>query len=117
MLRRLPAAQIKELKITEVDTLLVLDMQQDFISGTLMVARHAQDGRSEVPGCDALLPVINALIKEVEQAKGLVVYTQDYHPKGHKSFASSHKDKQAFDVIDLGYGMQTLWPDHCVQVG
>lgn len=81
--------------------LLVIDMQYDFMpGGSLAVA----DG-------DAVLPVI----KRLGAAFGRVVITQDWHPAGHISFASSHAGRQPFDSITLPYGPQTLWPDHCVQ--
>lgn len=81
--------------------LLVIDMQYDFMpGGSLAVA----DG-------DAVLPLINRL----GAAFGRVVVTQDWHPAGHISFASSHAGRQPFDSITLPYGPQTLWPDHCVQ--
>ncbi len=81
--------------------LLVVDMQNDFLpGGSLAVA----DG-------DAVVPVINRLAAGFQA----VVVTQDWHPAGHISFASSHDGKAPFDMIDLPYGPQVLWPDHCVQ--
>lgn len=84
------------------DALLVIDVQVDFLpGGTLAVA----DG-------DAIIPGINALAQRFDH----VIATQDWHPAGHISFASSHAGKQPFtDVIEAPYGRQTLWPDHCVQ--
>ncbi|MBZ4188420.1 bifunctional nicotinamidase/pyrazinamidase [Niabella beijingensis] len=81
--------------------LIIVDMQYDFLPG----------GALAVKGGDRLLPVINRL----QQGYELVVATQDWHPVGHKSFASQHEGKQPFDVIPWGSGKQTLWPDHCVQ--
>lgn len=81
--------------------LLVVDVQNDFLpGGSLAVA----DG-------DAVIPVINRLAAKFQA----VVATQDWHPAGHISFASSHDSKAPFDMIDLPYGPQVLWPDHCVQ--
>ena len=83
------------------DVLLVVDVQNDFCpGGSLAVA----DG-------DAVVPAINRLAA----AFARVVVTQDWHPPGHLSFASSHAGAQPFDTVALDYGAQTLWPDHCVQ--
>ena len=81
--------------------LIVVDVQNDFCPG----------GALAVPDGDAVVPVINALARHFEN----VVLTQDWHPAGHISFASSHAGKAPFDVIDLPYGPQVLWPDHCIQ--
>jgi nicotinamidase/pyrazinamidase len=80
--------------------LIVVDVQNDFCPG----------GALAVAGGDEVVPVINALARRF----GNVVLTQDWHPAGHLSFASSH-GKQPFGVVDLDYGAQVLWPDHCVQ--
>ena len=83
------------------DLLLVVDVQYDFLpGGSLAVA----DG-------DAIIPLINGLGRRFAN----VVMTQDWHPEGHISFASSHPGKSHFELIDLPYGPQVLWPDHCVQ--
>ena len=81
--------------------LLVIDMQYDFMPG----------GALAVAEGDALVPLINRL---GQQFKGVVV-TQDWHPAGHISFASSHSGRVPFEVTTLPYGPQTLWPDHCIQ--
>lgn len=81
--------------------LLIVDVQNDFCPG----------GALEVPNGDQVVPVINRLSKHFDH----VIQTQDWHPKGHSSFASSHPDKDPFSVIDMPYGEQVLWPDHCVQ--
>ena len=81
--------------------LLVIDMQYDFMPG----------GALAVAQGDALVPLINRL---GQQFKGVVV-TQDWHPAGHISFASSHSGRVPFEVTTLPYGPQTLWPDHCIQ--
>ena len=83
------------------DVLLVIDVQNDFLPG----------GALAVPGGDAIVPLVNRLIKAFVQ----VVVTQDWHPEGHASFASSHEGAKPFDVVTMPYGEQTLWPDHCVQ--
>ncbi len=80
--------------------LLVVDVQNSFCPG----------GELAVPGGDEVVPLINHLSLLFEN----VVLTQDWHPRGHISFASSHPGKQPFQNIDLPYGAQTLWPDHCV---
>jgi len=82
-------------------TLILIDVQNDFMPyGALPVAEG-----------DQIVPIINKIIYKFD----LVVATQDWHPKNHISFASNHKDKKPFDVMDLDGFKQTLWPDHCVQ--
>ncbi|HEX3953455.1 MAG TPA: bifunctional nicotinamidase/pyrazinamidase [Stellaceae bacterium] len=88
-------------RTTDRDALIVVDPQVDFCPG----------GPLAVPGGDAIVPVVNALAKRFSH----VILTQDWHPPGHASFASSHPGTQPFATIDLAYGPQTLWPDHCVQ--
>lgn len=83
------------------DVLLVVDVQNDFCPG----------GALAVPGGDEVVPVVNALARRFEH----VVLTQDWHPPGHRSFASAHPGKRPFDTSRLYYGEQILWPDHCVQ--
>ncbi len=83
------------------DLLLVIDVQNDFCSG----------GALAVPDGEAVVPVINELAGRF----GHVVLTQDWHPGGHLSFASSHAGRQPFETTELDYGTQVLWPDHCVQ--
>ena len=82
-------------------TLLVIDVQNDFAPG----------GALAVPEGDAIIPVINQLMPSFE----LVIATQDWHPKDHASFASSHENKQPFEIIALNDKPQTLWPEHCIQ--
>ncbi|NUS67035.1 MAG: bifunctional nicotinamidase/pyrazinamidase [Ensifer adhaerens] len=81
--------------------LIVVDVQNDFCPG----------GALGVAGGDEIVPMINGLIGRFEH----VVLTQDWHPAGHSSFASSHPGKNPFEMIAMPYGAQTLWPDHCVQ--
>ena len=81
--------------------LIVVDVQNDFCPG----------GPLAVGGGAEVVPVINALVPRYEQ----VVVTQDWHPKGHASFASAHHDREPFDTTEMPYGTQVLWPDHCVQ--
>ena len=84
------------------DALLVIDMQLDFLPG----------GALAVTDGDTILPGINALAARFDH----VLLTQDWHPRGHISFASSHPGKHPFtDTIEATYGTQTLWPDHCIQ--
>ena len=80
--------------------LIVIDIQNDFCSG----------GPLAVPDAEAVLPVVNGLMREFQR----VILTQDWHPAKHISFASSHPGRAAFDRITLPYGDQVLWPDHCV---
>ena len=81
--------------------LIIVDVQNDFCPG----------GALAVPDGDAIVPVINSL----SECFGARVLTQDWHPAGHQSFASSHKGHKPLSVIQLAYGEQVLWPDHCVQ--
>jgi len=81
--------------------LLIIDVQNDFCPG----------GALAVAEGDATVPVINRL----SQRFGHVAVTQDWHPFGHSSFASSHAGSAPFETISMPYGPQTLWPDHCVQ--
>jgi nicotinamidase/pyrazinamidase len=83
--------------------LIVVDVQPDFLPG----------GALPVPDGDAVLPAIRRLLDE--RTYPLVVATQDWHPPGHISFASSHAGRSPMDVIQLYGHPQTLWPDHCVQ--
>ena len=64
-----------------------------------------------MPGGNEVVPVVNSLSTVFSN----VILTQDWHPPGHSSFASSHDAKTVMDVIDMPYGPQVLWPDHCVQ--
>lgn len=86
---------------TDTDLLLVIDVQVDFLPG----------GALAVPDGDAVIGPIDRLIGAAPH----VVLTQDWHPPGHVSFASSHPGKTPFETIDLAYGRQVLWPDHCVR--
>ncbi len=81
--------------------LIVIDVQNDFCPG----------GALAVPGGDEIVAQINAMMSDFDA----VILTQDWHPAGHSSFASSHTDKNPFDVTEMTYGPQVLWPDHCVQ--
>ena len=81
--------------------LLIVDVQNDFCPG----------GALEVPNGDKIVPTINNLSQQFD----VVVQTQDWHPAGHSSFASSHEGKNPFETIEMPYGEQVLWPDHCVQ--
>ena len=85
----------------EGDVLLIVDVQNDFCPG----------GNLAVADGDAVVPAINRLAGPFAH----VVLTQDWHPPGHLSFASSHPCKRPFETVTLAYGAQTLWPDHCVQ--
>lgn len=81
--------------------LIVIDLQNDFCPG----------GALAVPEGDQIVSEINALMAEYP----IVILTQDWHPAGHSSFASSHDGKSPYDLIDMPYGPQVLWPDHCIQ--
>lgn len=86
--------------VGDADILLVVDVQNDFCPG----------GALAVPAGDQVIPVINRLANCFAH----VILTQDWHPKGHVSFASSHSGRKPSDTIALSYGLQILWPDHCV---
>jgi nicotinamidase/pyrazinamidase len=90
-----------EVKPTETDIFIVTDVQYDFLPG----------GALAVPEGDAVIEPINRVAKAFRH----VLLTQDWHPPGHASFASSHRGKNPFELIELPYGQQVLWPDHCVQ--
>src|SRR5918998_3392951 len=85
----------------ETDVLIVADVQYDFLPG----------GALAVPDGDAVIDPINRLGRAFRH----VVLTQDWHPEGHASFASSQSGRQPFETTELSYGSQVLWPDHCIQ--
>lgn len=84
----------------DTPVLVIIDVQNDFCAG----------GPLAVPDAEAVLPAVNRLIEEHTR----VVLTQDWHPAGHVSFASSHPGRRPFTSIALPYGEQMLWPDHCI---
>jgi nicotinamidase/pyrazinamidase len=83
------------------DCLVLVDIQNDFMPG----------GALAVADGDAIVPLVNRLAARFDH----VVATQDWHPAGHSSFASSHPGHDPFSAVEMSYGIQTLWPDHCVQ--
>ena len=83
------------------NALVIIDVQNDFCSG----------GALAVPGGEEVVPLINGMADDFDA----VILTQDWHPAGHSSFASSHPGKNPMDLVDMSYGPQVLWPDHCVQ--
>ena len=83
------------------EALLVIDVQNDF----------CPNGALAVAGGDTIVQPINAAMDKFD----IVILTQDWHPKNHKSFASSHENKKPFDIVEMSYGDQVLWPDHCIQ--
>lgn len=91
----------QRIRIEERDILLVVDIQYDFCPG----------GALAVPHGDEVIAPINHLAQRHRH----VVLTQDWHPPGHKSFASTHPGKKPYETVELAYGPQILWPDHCVQ--
>jgi len=84
-----------------MDALLIVDLQNDFCPG----------GALAVPEGNTIVPVVNELAGHFDH----VLQTQDWHPPGHQSFASSNPEQEPMDVIEVDYGEQVLWPDHCVQ--
>jgi nicotinamidase/pyrazinamidase len=89
------------MKKTDREVLLVIDVQNDFCPG----------GALAVPQGDEIIPAVSRLAASYAH----VILTQDWHPPGHASFASSHPGKHPFETIEVSYGAQVLWPDHCVQ--
>jgi nicotinamidase/pyrazinamidase len=89
------------LRIGDRDVLLVVDVQNDFCPG----------GNLAVPRGHEIVSSINALAAKFSH----VVLTQDWHPRGHLSFASSHPGKREFETVQVSYGTQILWPEHCIQ--
>lgn len=87
--------------VRDTDILLVVDIQNDFCPG----------GALSVPRGDETVPLVNALARKFQH----VALTQDWHPPDHQSFASAHPGRQPYETIELAYGRQELWPDHCVQ--
>lgn len=85
----------------KTDALIVIDVQTDFCPG----------GALAVAGGDQIVAPVNVLMDDF----AAVILTQDWHPSGHSSFASSHPRARAFSQTEMPYGPQTLWPDHCIQ--
>jgi len=85
----------------ETSCLIVIDVQNDFMPGGALAVAKGNE----------VIPLINRVGSRFQH----VILTQDWHPRGHASFASSHAGKKPFDTIELAYGKQVLWPDHCVQ--
>ena len=90
-----------DLSIEPRDVLIVVDIQNDFCPG----------GALGVPCGDEVVPLINRIARRFAH----VLLTQDWHPAGHLSFASAHPGRKPYDIIEVSYGSQILWPDHCVQ--
>src|SRR3954467_4457228 len=90
-----------KISIDDASALLVIDVQNCFLPGGSLAVKEG----------DQVVPVIN----KISKAFSNVVMTQDWHTQGHVSFASVHAGKKPFETVDLPYGKQVLWPDHCVQ--
>src|SRR5712691_7609140 len=91
----------ERLELRADDALVAIDVQNDFCPGGALAAPRGDEG----------VPVISRLTQRFPH----VILTQDWHPRGHVSFASSHAGRKPFETIELAYGKQVLWPDHCVQ--
>ncbi|WP_372423129.1 bifunctional nicotinamidase/pyrazinamidase [Salinarimonas chemoclinalis] len=91
--------------LCEEDVLLAIDVQYDFLPG----------GALAVENGDGVIAPIDALARRFASHRGHLVLTQDWHPPHHASFASSHPGKTPFETIEMPWGPQVLWPDHCVQ--
>ncbi|MDP4823852.1 MAG: bifunctional nicotinamidase/pyrazinamidase [Aestuariivirgaceae bacterium] len=87
--------------MTDASALLIIDCQRDFCPG----------GALAVAGGHEILP----LIHDLQSRFAHVIATQDWHPADHSSFASQHEGKAPFETMEMAYGTQVLWPDHCVQ--
>ena len=87
------------------NALISIDIQNDFCPG----------GALAVTGGDEIIASVNNMMRQYRAAGDFVILTQDWHPADHKSFASQHEGHAPFEMIDMPYGAQTLWPDHCVQ--
>ena len=83
------------------EALIVIDVQNDFCPGGALAVERGHE----------VVPIINGLIQRFDH----VILTQDWHPAGHSSFASSHPGKSPFETVQMHYGEQTLWPVHCIQ--
>jgi nicotinamidase/pyrazinamidase len=83
------------------DVLIVVDVQNDFCPGGNLAVTHGNE----------VIPVINRL----GSLFGNIVVTQDWHPRNHQSFASQHPGRRPYETTTLSYGVQVLWPDHCIQ--
>jgi len=88
------------IELTPSDALLVIDVQNDFMPGGALAVAQGHE----------IVPLINTVAQKFDH----VILTQDWHPHGHISFAATH-DKQPFEVTEVHYGPQTLWPEHCLQ--
>ncbi len=84
-----------------MEALLLVDLQNDFCPGGKLAVNHG----------DQVIPLANRLSQKFD----IVIATQDWHPAGHSSFASSHPGKEPYETVEMGYGTQVLWPDHCMQ--
>lgn len=89
------------MQTTQEDAIVVIDVQNDFCPGGALAVEHG----------DEVVAEINRIVRDFP----VRVFTQDWHPAGHLSFASAHAGRAPFDTIDMPYGAQVLWPDHCVQ--
>jgi nicotinamidase/pyrazinamidase len=98
---RLPETKKETAMRPDTEALIVIDVQNDFCPGGLLAVAEG----------DRIVPGINALMNDFHT----VVLTQDWHPADHSSFAASHDNRSPFETVDMHYGPQTLWPDHCVQ--
>ena len=96
-----PNALWAAIKPDSISALVVIDVQNCFLPGGSLAVKDGEKG----------IPVINRIAKGCTN----VVLTQDWHTPGHVSFASAHSGKKPFEMVDLSYGKQVLWPDHCVQ--
>ncbi len=92
-------------KITNKDALIIVDMQNDFLPG----------GSLPVEEGDKIIPGINELAAKFHQNENPIIFTQDWHPQNHQSFASAHPGKKPYDPFEAPGIGPVLWPDHCVQ--
>jgi nicotinamidase/pyrazinamidase len=95
------AAAAEKVKPDATSALIVVDVQNCFVTGGTLPVKNGED----------VVPVINRIAAGFDN----IVVTQDWHTKGHASFASAHQGKKPFETVKMSYGTQVLWPDHCVQ--
>lgn len=87
------------------NALICIDIQNDFCPG----------GALAVPGGDEIVPLVNQMMQQAKLTGDAIVMTQDWHPDNHASFADNHDNAQPYDMAEMSYGPQILWPKHCVQ--
>ena len=91
--------------MSKANALICIDIQNDFCPAGALAVNEG----------DAIIPLVNQMIADAKTAGDAIILTQDWHPDNHSSFATSHEGASAFDMVEMSYGQQVLWPKHCVQ--